>query len=126
MNIQFFSDQLSDHIDSFMALKHQAPEILRGAQEIIASLDAGNKILVCGNGGSAADAQHFAAELIGRFERERPSYPAIALTTDTSTLTAIGNDYGFEHVFSRQVAGLGRKGDLLIAISTSGDRKSVV
>jgi D-sedoheptulose 7-phosphate isomerase len=126
MNIQFFSDQLSDHIDCFMALKHQAPEILRGAQEIIASLDAGNKILVCGNGGSAADAQHFAAELIGRFERERPSYPAIALTTDTSTLTAIGNDYGFEHVFSRQVAGLGRKGDLLIAISTSGNSPNVL
>jgi D-sedoheptulose 7-phosphate isomerase len=126
MNSQFFSDQISEHIDCFVALKHKTPEILRGAQELIATRNAGNKILICGNGGSAADAQHFAAELVGRFERERPSYPAIALTTDTSVLTAIGNDYGFEHVFSRQVAGLGRKGDLLIAISTSGNSPNIL
>ena len=102
-----------------------APEILRTAKALTATIESGNKILICGNGGSAADAQHFAAELVGRFERERPSYPAIALTTDSSTVTAIGNDYGFERVFSRQVEGLGRKGDMLIAISTSGNSPNI-
>jgi len=126
MNIQFLSDQLTEHIDSFTALKQLVPDILRAARELMAALDAGNKIFVCGNGGSAADAQHFAAELVGRFERERPSYPAIALTTDTSILTAIGNDYGYDHVFSRQIAGLGRQGDALIAISTSGNSPNVL
>lgn len=81
---------------------------------------SGGKLLVCGNGGSAADAQHLASELTGRFERDRPGYPAIALTVDSSALTAIGNDYGFERVFARQVESLGSSGDLLIAISTSG------
>ena len=81
----------------------------------------GNKLLVMGNGGSAADAQHFAAEIIGRFKLERPALPAIALTTDSSILTAIGNDYGFDAVFSRQVEGLGRPGDVVFGISTSGN-----
>ena len=89
-------------------------------------LRMGNKVLICGNGGSAADAQHFAAEIVGRFEKERKGYPAIALTTDTSALTAIGNDYGFEHIFSRQVEALGRKGDILIGISTSGNSQNVI
>lgn len=89
-------------------------------------LSMGNKILICGNGGSAADAQHFAAEIVGRFEKERKGYPAIALTTDTSALTAIGNDYGFEHIFSRQVEALGKKGDILIGISTSGNSQNVI
>ena len=84
------------------------------------------KILACGNGGSAADAQHFAAELVGRFERERPELPAIALTTDTSLLTAVANDYSFEHVFAKQVRALGAKGDVLLAISTSGNSPNVV
>ncbi len=92
---------------------------------LTATIESGNKILICGNGGSAADAQHFAAELVGRFETERTSYPAIALTTDSSALTAIGNDYGFDRVFSRQVEGLGRKGDMLIAISTSGNSPNI-
>ena len=87
---------------------------------------SGGKILVCGNGGSAGDAQHFAAELIGRFERERQAWPVIALTTNTSTLTAIGNDYGFYDIFSRQVQGLGREGDTLIGISTSGNSSNVL
>ena len=82
--------------------------------------------MLCGNGGSAADSQHIAAEFIGRFEKERKSMAAIALTTDTSALTAIGNDYGYEEVFSRQVEGLGQSGDLLIGISTSGNSKNVV
>ncbi len=89
-------------------------------------LKNGNKVMICGNGGSAADAQHFAAEIVGRFEKERKAYPAIALTTDTSALTAIGNDYGFEKVFSRQVEGLGQKGDILIGISTSGNSANVI
>ena len=87
-------------------------------------LAEGNKILICGNGGSAADAQHIAAELIGRFVGDRRALPAIALTTDSSALTAIANDYGYDAVFARQVEGLGRTGDVLLSIST--DRKSVV
>jgi D-sedoheptulose 7-phosphate isomerase len=87
---------------------------------------SGHKILLCGNGGSAADAQHIAAEFIGRFKRNRPAYSAIALTTDTSILTAVSNDFGFENVFERQVEGLGSKGDAFIAISTSGNSKNVL
>ncbi|WP_457639470.1 D-sedoheptulose 7-phosphate isomerase [Persephonella sp.] len=89
-------------------------------------LKSGRKVLICGNGGSAADAQHFAAEIVGRFEKERRGYPAIALTTDTSALTAIGNDYGFDQIFSRQVEALGEKGDILIGISTSGNSQNVI
>ena len=84
------------------------------------------KILICGNGGSAADAQHFAAEMTGRFEQERMELAAIALTTDTSALTAIGNDYGFDHIFSKQVRALGRMGDVLVGISTSGNSKNII
>ena len=90
------------------------------------AMTLGNKILICGNGGSAADAQHFAAELTGRYLKERRSYPALALTTDTSALTAIGNDYGFDSVFSRQIEGLGKAGDILIAISTSGRSPNIL
>ncbi len=89
-------------------------------------LETGYKILICGNGGSAADSQHFAAEIVGRFEKERKAFPAIALTTDTSALTAIGNDYGFDKVFSRQVEALGEKGDILVGISTSGNSENVI
>jgi D-sedoheptulose 7-phosphate isomerase len=92
----------------------------RIAATIIAALRTGNKLLIMGNGGSAADAQHIAAEIVGRYKQERPAYTAIALTTDTSALTAIANDYGFEQVFARQVAGLGQRGDVLLALSTSG------
>lgn len=90
------------------------------------ALRAGGKVMACGNGGSAADSQHFAAELLNRFEKERPPLAAIALTTDTSTLTSIGNDYSYEQVFSKQVEGLGRAGDVLLAISTSGNSPNVV
>ena len=90
------------------------------AAAIIAALRAGNKLLIIGNGGSAADAQHIAAEIVGRYKKDRPAYAAIALTTDTSALTAIANDYGFEQVFARQVEGLGSRGDVLLALSTSG------
>ena len=106
------------------------PEFLKTlaaiAQEIAKALSAGCKIMLCGNGGSAADAQHIAGELLSRFEGDRAPLPAIALTTDTSVLTAIGNDYGYDHVFERQVTGLGNKGDVLIAISTSGRSANIL
>lgn len=95
-------------------------------ERIVEALKRGNKILLCGNGGSAADAQHIAAEFVGRFKRERKSLASIALTTDTSILTAIANDYAYDQVFARQVEGLGQKGDILIAISTSGTSKNVI
>ena len=103
------------------------PAVVRDAAELLSRcLDAGNKVLVCGNGGSAADAQHFAAELVGRFEADRRALAAIALTTDSSSLTAISNDLGFDRVFSRQVEGLASSGDVLVAISTSGTSANVV
>jgi len=98
----------------------------RIAASIVAALCAGNKLLLVGNGGSAADAQHIAAEIVGRYKKERRAYAAIALTTDTSALTAIGNDYGYDHVFARQVEGLGTRGDVLLAISTSGRSPSIL
>jgi D-sedoheptulose 7-phosphate isomerase len=102
-----------------------APGIARAATIMTECLFTDGKILACGNGGSAADAQHFAAELVGRFERERPELPAISLAADTSLLTAVANDYAFEHVFARQVRALGAKGDVLLAISTSGNSANV-
>jgi len=101
-------------------------EIARAGEALARSLKGGRKVLSCGNGGSAADSQHFAAELVGRFERERPGLPAVALTTDTSALTAIANDYDYDRVFSKQVEALGTEGDFLLAISTSGNSKNVV
>ena len=103
-----------------------APQIVRAAGLMTECLLADGKLLACGNGGSAADAQHFSAEMLGRFERERMGLPAIALSTDTSTLTAIGNDYDFSEVFSKQVAALGREGDVLLALSTSGNSSNVL
>jgi D-sedoheptulose 7-phosphate isomerase len=96
------------------------------AAAIVAALRTGNKLLIIGNGGSAADAQHIAAEIVGRYKRDRPAYAAIALTTDTSALTAIANDYGFEQVFARQVEGLGQRGDVLLALSTSGRSANIL
>lgn len=96
------------------------------AQRCVEVYKNGKKILIAGNGGSAADAQHFAAELVGRYGFDRPSLPSIALTTDSSNLTAIGNDYGYEYVFSRQLEGLGQEGDLFIGISTSGNSQNVI
>jgi D-sedoheptulose 7-phosphate isomerase len=109
-----------------LALAQLPPLIVRAAGLIVDCLLREGKILVCGNGGSAADAQHFAAEMLNRFEVERPGLPAIALTTDSSTLTSISNDYQFAEVFSRQVRALGRSGDVLLAISTSGNSANVV
>lgn len=112
-------------------LKYQSAQVLSkpiaaAVQAILASVTSGGKVLACGNGGSAADAQHFAAEFIGRFERERPGLAAIALTVDSSILTAIGNDYAFDVVYSKQVQALGAPGDVLLAISTSGNSSNVI
>ncbi|WP_418317906.1 phosphoheptose isomerase [Piscinibacter sakaiensis] len=112
-------------------LKYSAAEVLSkpiadAVHAIVGCITAGGKVLACGNGGSAADAQHFAAEFIGRFERERPGLAAIALTTDSSIMTAIGNDYDFNSVFSKQVQALGQPGDVLLAISTSGNSANVL
>ena len=110
-----------------LALAKTLPaQIARAGEALAAALKSGRKALACGNGGSAADSQHFAAELVGRFERERPGLPAVALTVDSSALTAIANDYDFDRVFSKQVEALGVAGDVLLAISTSGSSKNVV
>jgi D-sedoheptulose 7-phosphate isomerase len=103
-----------------------AGPVVAVAEAITAALTRGGSVLVFGNGGSAADAQHFAAELLGRFEKQRRAYPAVALTTDTSALTAIGNDFGFEQVFARQLEALGRPGDVAIGITTSGNSPNVL
>lgn len=107
-------------------LKNLIPTIARAAQMLIDCLVSGRKILICGNGGSAADSQHIAAELVGRFKRERGALAAIALTTDTSILTALANDYSYDEVFRRQVEALGRPGDLLLVLSTSGNSLNLV
>ncbi len=104
----------------------QADTILRLAEALIRTLESGGKVLFCGNGGSAADSQHLAAELLGRYKRNRKGLPALALSTDTSVLTSVGNDFGFETVFSRQVEAIGKAGDLLIGISTSGKSPNVM
>lgn len=129
MDIQKTLEQLADgHRDAFDAsLKKKNLEILEQiAKELLKALRAGHKILLCGNGGSASDAQHIAAEFIGRFKRDRESLASIALTTDTSILTAVANDYSYDDIFSRQVEGLGQEGDVLIGISTSGNSKNVL
>jgi len=108
------------------AAKALAAPIARAAALMAAALATGGKVLACGNGGSAADAQHFAAELVNRFEVERPPLASVALTTDSSTLTSIANDYDFVHVFEKQVRAIGRKGDVLLAISTSGNSGNVI
>ncbi|MDP3031576.1 MAG: phosphoheptose isomerase [Rhodocyclaceae bacterium] len=107
------------------ALAVMAAPIEAAVRLMAAALRAGGKVMACGNGGSAADSQHFAAELLNRFEKERPPLAALALTTDTSTLTSIANDYAYDQVFAKQVAGLGRAGDVLLAISTSGNSPNV-
>ena len=109
------------------AAEHLAAPVAAAAEVIAGALKQGGKLLLCGNGGSAADAQHYATELVARlYRRERPAMAAVALTTDTSALTALANDYGFERVFARQVEALGRPGDVLLGLSTSGDSPNVV
>lgn len=123
--------RIEQHFAASIAAKERTlatlgPRIAQAAEHLAERLRQGHKILVCGNGGSAADAQHFAAELVNRFEIERPGLAAIALTTDSSALTSIANDYAFEQIFARQIRALGRPGDVLLAISTSGNSPNVL
>ena len=123
--------RISSHFQDSARLKLAAAEVLAqpiadAIETMVSALAADRKILACGNGGSAADAQHFAAELIGRFERERPELAAIALTTDSSILTAVANDYGYNEIFAKQIRGLGQAGDVLMGISTSGNSANVI
>ncbi|SNV62662.1 Phosphoheptose isomerase 1 [Veillonella rodentium] len=120
------AERFSEHLDVFGKTMEQMEIIQDIGTRCKTALENGNKILFCGNGGSAADSQHLAAELIGRFKKERRSLAAVALTTDTSILTSIANDYDYDVVFARQVEGLGRSGDVLIGISTSGNSKNVL
>jgi D-sedoheptulose 7-phosphate isomerase len=123
--------RISKHFDDSVAIKQQSKQVLAkpiaaSAQALFSCLKNDGKILICGNGGSAADAQHFAAELVNRFEVERPGLACIALTTDSSIITSIGNDYDFMQIYSKQVRALGMRGDVLIAISTSGNSGNVI
>ena len=123
--------RIQQHFIDSADLKYQSAQslskpIAAAVQAMLACVTSGGKVLACGNGGSAADAQHFAAEFIGRFERERPELAALALTTDSSILTAIANDYDFDRIFSKQVRGLGQSGDVLLALSTSGNSANVL
>jgi D-sedoheptulose 7-phosphate isomerase len=123
-------DLALSHIEESIAVKQAAlglaPAIAAAGEHLAAALGAGGRVYACGNGGSASDAQHFSGELLGRFERERAGLPGIALSTDTSALTAIANDYDFTEIFAKQVHALGRSGDVLLAISTSGNSANVV
>lgn len=128
---RMLESRIEQHFIDSADLKYQAAPVLskpiaQAISAIVASLTSGGKVLACGNGGSAADAQHFSAEFVGRFERERPELAAIALTTDTSILTAVGNDYAFDAVFARQVRALGQPGDVLLAITTSGNSSNIL
>lgn len=125
-NLELLRRALVDHQSVMTQLESLLPQIDKVGQVMRECLQRGNKILLMGNGGSAADSQHIAAEIVGRYKRERRALPAIALTTDTSILTAVGNDYGFEYVFSRQVEGLCDPQDVVIGISTSGNSANVV
>jgi D-sedoheptulose 7-phosphate isomerase len=120
-------NSLREHLETVQSLTGDTfNDIVKAGELICEVLTSGHKILLCGNGGSAADAQHIAAELVGTYETKRRAWPAIAITTDTSALTAVSNDFGYEQVFTRQVEGLCRSGDLLVAISTSGKSPNVV
>jgi len=123
---KIIEEALKEHKKVLSSLEKQIPKIEKIASLCISSLEKGGKIIFCGNGGSAADSQHLAAELVGRFLKERKSLPSLALSVNTSILTAVGNDYGFEKVFSKQIEALGKPKDLLIAISTSGNSKNII
>lgn len=121
-----FGKAIAEHLEVIRGVEAQQDVLEAIARLMADALHRGNQILWCGNGGSAGDSQHLAAEIVGRFRRERRGMPSIALTTDTSILTAVANDYGYEAVFSRQVEALGRKGDVLVGISTSGNSHNVI
>lgn len=124
--MSLFSTNLREHLELFATLDALDADVQRACAAMTASLKAGGKLLICGNGGSASDSQHMASEFTGRFIKDRPPIAALALSTDTSALTCISNDYSFAEVFSRQVHALGRSGDCLIGISTSGNSENVL
>lgn len=124
--MQDMLENLQEHLELFNRLAALNPVVERAAALIARTLGAGHKLMLCGNGGSAADSQHLAAEFTGRFVKDRAPLAAMALSTDSSALTCIGNDYSFDEVFARQVTGLGRSGDCLLAISTSGNSRNVI
>lgn len=124
--MQEIQDAFEQISDNFQKLKEKSATISDIADKWISALEKGNKVIFCGNGGSAADSQHLSAELMGRYKFDRNPMPAMSLTTDTSALTAIGNDYGYECVFSRPLKGIGKKGDVLVGISTSGNSKNIL
>ncbi len=127
MNEQSIEQSFIDSADlKYQAAQQLSKPIALGIQALITCVTGGGKVLACGNGGSAADSQHFAAEFVGRYERERPELAAIALTTDSSVLTALSNDYGFEQIYAKQVRALGQAGDVLVAITTSGTSPNVL
>ena len=126
MDMKDIEKELGEIAENFTRLTGQAAVIKQIAEMWIEALSVGNKVIFCGNGGSAADSQHLAAELMGRYKIDRAPLPALALTVDTSALTAIGNDYGYEKVFSRQLRGIGAEGDVLVGISTSGNSKNIL
>lgn len=128
MNLQ---ERIINHFNASIQVKQDAVVVLRdlialGSQKMVEALVNDKKILSCGNGGSACDAQHFSSEMLNRYERERPALPAIALTTDTSTLTSIANDYHFDEIFAKQISALGQAGDILLAYSTSGNSGNII
>ncbi|MBR4932396.1 MAG: D-sedoheptulose 7-phosphate isomerase [Alphaproteobacteria bacterium] len=122
----YLNNQFEELSAGVLKLKEKTPELLKVAKTCVQSIQQGNKVIFCGNGGSAAQSQHLAAELVGRYKLERAAMNAVSLTTDTSNITAIGNDYGYDVIFSRQLEGIGKKGDILIGLSTSGNSKNVV
>lgn len=121
-----FKQRLKDHIKCLQGLSNIEPLIIDAGFVLSKCINDKKKILICGNGGSAADSQHFTAEIVGRFQKERPAFSSIALTTDTSIITAIGNDYSYADIFSRQIEALGNKGDVFIGLSTSGNSENII
>jgi D-sedoheptulose 7-phosphate isomerase len=121
-----FDAQLAETLKTFQALATLRPQIDRAGQMILSTLRAGKKLILCGNGGSAAEAQHFSTELVGRYAKSRRALPAVALTADGSLLTCIGNDFGYESVFARQLAGLAQPGDLLVVLTSSGNSANIL
>ena len=126
MSIEAIKKMIDDSIETHKTIHNQAEKIKKASEIIITGLKQGNKILSCGNGGSASQAQHFSAELVGKFEAERSAISSISLTTDTSNLTALGNDYGFNTVFKRQVEALGNPGDVLLCLTSSGNSQNLL
>ena len=126
ISLKLIDDAIGRHNSALTSLRDNIPKIVEGSKAINNCISTGGKVFVCGNGGSASDAQHFVAELVGRFVFERKGLPAVALTTDTSVITAVANDYSFNEIFARQVEALCEKNDVLVAISTSGNSKNIL